>query len=53
MRDVIYNGLKDVTGDILIGSEDKELIDLEIIGEVAEHIDYKFDKYMSEKKIKN
>lgn len=52
MRDVIYNGLKDVTGDILIGSEDKELIDLEIIGEVAEHIDYKFDKYMSEKKDK-
>ena len=52
MREVIYNGLKDVTGDILIGSEDKELIDIEVIGEVAEHIDYKFDKYMSEKKDK-
>lgn len=52
MREVIYNGLKDVTGDILIGSEDKELIDIEVIGEVAEHIDYKFDKYISEKKDK-
>ncbi|WP_278538357.1 leucyl aminopeptidase [Fusobacterium varium] len=52
MREVIYNGLKDVTGDILIGSEDKELIDIEVIGEVAEHIDYKFNKYMSEKKDK-
>ena len=52
LRDVIYNGLKNVTGDILIGSEDSDLIDLEIFGEVAEHIDYKFDKYMSEKKDK-
>lgn len=52
MREVIYNGLKDITGDILIGSEDEDLIDVEIIGEVAEHIDYKFDKYMSEKKDK-
>ncbi|WP_308009653.1 M17 family peptidase N-terminal domain-containing protein, partial [uncultured Fusobacterium sp.] len=43
MREVIYNGLKDITGDILIGSEDEDLIDVEIIGEVAEHIDYKFD----------
>uniref|UniRef100_UPI0025F502EB leucyl aminopeptidase family protein n=1 Tax=uncultured Fusobacterium sp. TaxID=159267 RepID=UPI0025F502EB len=52
VRDVIYNGLKNINGDILIGSEDSDLIDLEIIGEVAEHIDYKFDKYMSEKKDK-
>lgn len=52
MRDVIYNGLKNINGDILIGSEDSDLIDLEIIGEVTEHIDYKFDKYMSEKKDK-
>lgn len=52
MREVIYNGLKDVTGDILIGSEDKELIDIEVIGEVAEHIDYKFDKYMKSEKDK-
>ncbi len=29
MREVIYNGLKDITGDILIGSENEDLIDVE------------------------
>lgn len=52
IRQYIYDGLKEYTGNILLSFADKELDNMDIVAEVVEHINYKFDKYLSKKKDK-
>lgn len=51
-RQYIYDGLKDVTGEILLSFADKVLDNMDLVADVIEHINYKFDKYLSTKKEK-
>lgn len=51
-RQYIYDGLKDVTGEILLSFADKVLDNMDLVADVIEHINYKFDKYLSRKKEK-
>lgn len=52
LRESLYSALEKETGHFLISSEDPNLIDLDIFVEIAEHINYDFDKYKSKKKDK-
>ena len=52
LRESLYSALEKETGHFLISSEDPDLIDLDIFAEIAEHINYDFDKYKSKKKDK-
>lgn len=51
-RQYIYDGLKDYTGKTLLSFANKELDNMDIVADVVEHINYKFDKYLSKKKEK-
>lgn len=51
-RQYIYDCLKDYTGKVLLSFADKELDNMDIVADVVEHINYKFDKYLSKKKEK-
>lgn len=51
-RQYIYDGLKGYTGEVFVSFADKDLDDMDVVAEVVEHINYKFDKYLSEKKDK-
>lgn len=51
-RQYIYDGLKDCTGKILLSFADKDLDNMDLVADVIEHINYKFDKYLSKKKEK-
>lgn len=50
LRDALYTALKKEEGKILLTSEDNNLIDLSVFVEIAEHINYSFEKYKSKKK---
>ena len=50
IRQYLFDGLKNITGKVFLGFVDKDLDDIDIIAEVVEHINYKFDKYLSKKK---
>ena len=52
IRQYLYDGLKDVTGKVFVAFLDKELDNMDIVAAVVEHINYKFDKYFSQKKEK-
>lgn len=52
LREHIYDTLKNITGKVLVAFEDPELDNPGVIAEVVEHINYKFDKYLSKKKDK-
>lgn len=52
LRKVLYKGLKDEKGDILITGDCDELLIVDAIGEVATYLNYNFDKYKQEKKDK-
>ena len=45
IRQYLYDGLKDVTGKVFVAFLDKDLDNMDIVAEVIEHINYKFDKY--------
>ncbi|MDY4011939.1 MAG: leucyl aminopeptidase [Fusobacterium gastrosuis] len=51
-RQYIHDGLKDYTGKTLLSFANKELDNMDIVADVVEHINYKFDKYLSKKKEK-
>lgn len=51
-RQYIYDCLRDYTGKVLLSFADKELDNMDIVADVVEHINYKFDKYLSKKKDK-
>ncbi|WP_022819410.1 leucyl aminopeptidase [Fusobacterium russii] len=51
-RQYIYDCLKDYTGKVLLNFADKDLDNMDIVADVVEHINYKFDKYLSKKKDK-
>ena len=50
IRQYLFDGLKNITGKVFLSFADKDLDDIDIIAEVVEHINYKFDKYLSKKK---
>ena len=50
IRQYLFDGLKNITGKVFLGFVDKDLDDIGIVAEVVEHINYKFDKYLSKKK---
>ena len=50
IRQYLYDGLKNITGKVLLSFEYKDLDDIDLVAEVVEHINYKFDKYFSKKK---
>lgn len=50
IRQYLFDGLKDITGRVLLSFEHKNLDDIDVVAEVVEHINYKFDKYLSKKK---
>ena len=50
IRQYLYDGLKNITGKVLLSFEYKDLDDIDLVAEVVEHINYKFDKYLSKKK---
>ena len=50
IRQYLFDGLKNITGKVFLGFVDKDLDDIDIIAEVVEHINYKFDKYLTKKK---
>ena len=50
IRQYLFDGLKNITGKVFLGFVDKDLDDIDIVAEVVEHINYKFDKYLSKKK---
>lgn len=52
LRESLYSALKQETGHFLISAEDADLIDLDVFVEIAEHINYDFDKYKSKKRDK-
>ena len=49
-RQYLFDGLKNITGKVFLSFADKDLDDIDIIAEVVEHINYKFDKYLTKKK---
>ena len=51
-RQYIYDGLKSYTGEMLLSFADKKLDNMDIVAGLVEHINYKFDKYLSKKKEK-
>lgn len=51
-RQYIYDCLKEYTGKVLLSFADKSLDNMDIVADVVEHINYKFDKYLSKKKDK-
>ena len=50
IRQYLFDGLKNITGKVLLSFEYKDLDDIDLVAEVVEHINYKFDKYLSKKK---
>ncbi|WP_442486552.1 leucyl aminopeptidase [Fusobacterium necrophorum] len=52
LRESLYSVLKEETGHFLLSVEDSSLMDLDVFAEMAEHINYDFDKYKSKKKDK-
>ena len=52
IREYLYSGLKNITGKILFLANGVKLITPDLMAEISEHINYKFDKYLSEKKEK-
>ena len=49
-RQYLFDGLKNITGKVFLSFADKDLDDIDIIAEVVEHINYKFDKYLTKKR---
>ena len=49
-RRYLFDGLKNITGKVLFSFDNKDLDNIDILAEVVEHINYKFDKYFSKKK---
>lgn len=52
IRQYLFDGLKNITGKVLLSFDSKDLDDIDTIAEVIEHINYKFDKYLTKKKEK-
>ena len=50
IRENLYTGLKGITGEVMIIPLDEKSDNVDAIAEIIEHINYKFDKYLSEKK---
>ena len=50
IRRYLFDGLKNITGKVLFSFDNKDLDNIDILAEVVEHINYKFDKYFSKKK---
>ena len=50
IRQYLFDGLKNITGKVLLSFDSKDLDNIDIVAEVVEHINYKFDKYLSKKK---
>ena len=50
IRQYLFDGLKNITGKVLLSFDSKDLDDIDIVAEVVEHINYKFDKYLTKKK---
>ena len=50
IRQYLFDGLKNITGKVLFSFDNKDLDNIDILAEVVEHINYKFDKYFSKKK---
>ena len=50
IRQYLFDGLKNITGKVFVSFDDKDLDNMDVITEVVEHINYKFDKYFSKKK---
>lgn len=50
IRTYLYDGLKNITGKVLLSFSNKDLDNIDVVAEVVEHINYKFDKYLSKKK---
>ena len=50
IRQYLFDGLKNITGKVFVSFGDKDLDNMDVIAEVVEHINYKFDKYFSKKK---
>lgn len=51
IRQYLFDTLKNETGKVLLSFANEELDNMDIVAEVVEHINYKFDKYISKKKI--
>ena len=49
-RQYLFDGLKNIIGKVLFSFDNKDLDNIDILAEVVEHINYKFDKYFSKKK---
>ena len=49
-RQYLFDALKNITGKVFLSFADKDLDDIDIVTEVVEHINYKFDKYLTKKK---
>ena len=52
IRQYLFDTLKNETGKVLLSFADEALDNMDIVAEVVEHINYKFDKYFSKKKDK-
>ena len=52
IRQYLFDGLKNITGKVLLSFDSKDLDDIDTVAEVIEHINYKFDKYLTKKKEK-
>ena len=52
IRQYLFDTLKNETGKVLLSFANEELDNMDIVAEVVEHINYKFDKYISKKKDK-
>ena len=50
IRQYLFDGLKNITGKVFVSFDDKDLDNMDVIAEVVEHINYKFDKYFSKKR---
>jgi len=50
IRQYLFDGLKNITGKAFVSFNDKDLDNMDVVAEVVEHINYKFDKYFSKKK---
>ena len=50
IRQYFYDSLKNITGKVSLSFEYKDLDDIDLVAEVVEYINYKFDKYFSKKK---
>ncbi|PID67343.1 MAG: leucyl aminopeptidase [Fusobacteriales bacterium] len=49
IRQNLYSGLKNLTGKVVINFENEKLDNIDALAEVVEHINYKFDKYLTKK----